>query len=199
MQEYDYYYEGADFYCYPDTKILINKFDIKDSKVLTEIERKITATKTLEFENNPVDGDFSLEYLCNIHYFLFCDLYDWAGKIRVGDFMFKGDSMFFRACYIEQGFNDFYNKLYKENFLKELCKNKFCERLAYFMGELNALHPFREGNGRVCRLYFKQLAKKAGYNIEFSHTTTEELLNADIQAFNRKYEPLISILEKTVL
>jgi len=198
MQEYDYYYEGADFYCYPGTTILINKFSIKDSEKLEEIERKITAAKAVGFESNPIKGDFSLDYLCSIHHFLFCDLYDWAGKIRVGDFMFKGDSMFFRACHIEQGFMDFHNKLLKENFLKGLTKNEFCQRLSYFMGELNALHPYREGNGRTSRIFFKQLATDVGYNLKFSNAAKEELLNADIAAFNCQYEPLIKVLEKVV-
>lgn len=47
MQEYDYYYEGADFYCYPGTTILINKFSIKDSEKLEEIERKLLLQKQL--------------------------------------------------------------------------------------------------------------------------------------------------------
>ena len=67
------------------------------------------------------------------------------------------------------------------------------------MGELNALHPFREGNGRTSRLYFKQLAKQAGYQIKFSNVSKDELLNADIAAFNCKYDPLIRVLDKVVL
>ncbi|MCH5211441.1 MAG: Fic family protein [Oscillospiraceae bacterium] len=199
MDEYKYYYKGADFYCYPDTKVLINKFGIRDSEQLETVERKITALKTLELEEKPFNGNLDYKYLLSIHHYLFCDLYEWAGKIRVGEFMFKGDSMFFRACYIEQGFDSFYNKLLNENFLKVLDKNKFCERLAYYMGELNALHPFREGNGRTSRLYFKQLAKQAGYQIKFSNVSKDELLNADIAAFNCKYDPLIRVLDKVVL
>lgn len=106
--------------------------------------------------------------------------------------------MFFRACHIEQGFMDFHNKLLKENFLKGLTKNEFCQLLSYFMGELNALHPYREGNGRTSRIFFKQLATDAGYNLKFSNTAKEELLNADIAAFNCQYEPLIKVLEKVV-
>ena len=66
------------------------------------------------------------------------------------------------------------------------------------MGELNAIHPFREGNGRTVRLYFQQLAKKAGYKLKFSNVTKDELLNADISAFNREYELLITVLGKVV-
>jgi len=198
MQKYEYEYAGADFYCYPNTNTLINKMQIKDSEKLAEIERMITLAKDADFENNPIKGNFNLKYLCKIHHYLFCDIYDWAGKLRGGDYMFKGDTMFFRAIYLEQGFTDYYAKLKNENFLKGLEKSVFCERLAYFMGELNALHPFREGNGRTARLYFKQLAKNAGYKLKFSNVTADELLSADIAAFNREYEPLIEVLNNVV-
>ncbi len=199
MDKYKYYYEGAEFYCYPETNVLINKFGIRDDEKLENVERKITALKALEFEEKPFDGDLDYDYLLSIHHYLFCDLYEWAGKIRVGEFMFKDDSMFFKAAYIEQGFNSFYKKLCEENFLKGLPKDKFCERLAYYMGELNALHPFREGNGRTSRLYFKQLAKRAGYQLVFSNVSKEELLKADISAFNCEYELLAGALEKIVV
>lgn len=199
MDEYNYYYEGAEFYCYPNTKVLINKFNIRDKEQLETVERRITALKALEFEEKSFKGNLDYDYLLSIHNYLFCDLYEWAGKIRVGEFMFKGDSMFFRACYIEQGFNDFYRKLSDENFLKGLSKDRFCERLAYYMGELNVLHPFREGNGRTSRLYFKQLAKQAGYQLKYSNVSKDELLDADISAFNCEYEPLIKVLDKIVM
>jgi cell filamentation protein len=32
-------YEGDDFYCYPDTKVLMNRFDIREQENLTKIER----------------------------------------------------------------------------------------------------------------------------------------------------------------
>jgi len=198
MRKYDYTYEGSDFYCYPDSQVLINKFGIKDYEKLAEIEQTITFAKDVDFDNNPIKGKFDLDHICKIHEYLFGDIFDWAGEVRGGDYMFKGDTMFHRAIYLEQGYSDYYEKLKAENFLIGLDKDTFCERLAFFMGELNALHPFREGNGRTSRLYFKQLAKNAGYKLKFSNVTAEELLNADISAFNREYEPLIEVLKKVV-
>ena len=198
MPEYKYYYSGAEFYCYPDTQILINKFGIKNDDDLEVVERRITALKALEFEENPIDGNFDFEYLCVIHKFLFGEIYEWAGKVRGGDYMFKGDTMFFRAIHLEQGFNAYYEKLKNENFLIGLDRDTIIERLAYFMGEMNALHPFREGNGRTARLYFSRLAENAGYTLTFSKVTADELLNADIAAFNREHKSLIKVLKKVV-
>ena len=123
MQEYNYQYAGADFYCYPETKVLVNRFEIKDGDKLEEIERKIVAAKAVDFESLSIIEDFSLQYLCAIHQYLFGDVYEWAGRIRGGDYMFKGDTMFYRAIYIEQGFSDYYEKLKKEDYLKNLDKN----------------------------------------------------------------------------
>jgi len=198
MQEYEYYYAGTEFYCYPDTKVLVNKFGIKDNLILSDVERKITALKALELKENPIDGIFDLNHLCNIHKFIFSEIYEWAGKIRGGDYMFKGDTMFCRAIFIEQSFDEYYKKLKEETFLQELEKAVFCERLAYHMGELNAIHPYRDGNGRTCRLYFSQLAENAGFDLIFSNVKEDELLKADIAEFKREYEPLIDVLKKVV-
>lgn len=194
MDEYEYYYEGAEFYCYPNTKILINKFGIRDEQKLNDIERELAYLKAVKFEEEPPYPIFDFEYYCNIHKFLFEEIYEWAGKIREGEFMFKGDSMFYRGQYIESGFTDFYNRLKKEDFLKNLKKQEFCERMAYYMGFLDAIHPFREGNGRTMRLYFNQLAQNAGYKLTFSKVTKEQLHVADVEAFNTNYAPLIDVL-----
>ncbi|MCL2220175.1 MAG: Fic family protein, partial [Chitinispirillia bacterium] len=88
--------------------------------------------------------------------------------------------------------------LQKENALCGLGKSKFIERMAYYMGEINALHPFREGNGRTCREFFRQLSLNAGYILDFGKTDKDELLTADINAFNGVYGNLITVLEQAV-
>ena len=88
--------------------------------------------------------------------------------------------------------------LKKENYLQGLDKINFIERMAYYMGEVNALHPFREGNGRTSREFFRQLSQNANYTIDFRKTSNKELLIADINAFNGEYGKLIEILEKAI-
>jgi cell filamentation protein len=66
------------------------------------------------------------------------------------------------------------------------------------MGEVNALHPFREGNGRTSREFFRQLSLNSGYILDFSEIKKEALLMADIEAFNGQYENLIKILCEAV-
>jgi len=197
--EYAYHYDmESDMYCYPDSSVLINKFDIREPIALMIAERQITALKIAEIERQSLKGNFDLSHIQAIHRFIFTDIYNWAGHIRGGDFLIKNESIFCRAMYIESYANEIHKKLKQNNFLKGLSKSEFIFKLAYFMGEVNALHPFRDGNGRTARLYFKQLCDNAGYDLEYHGTKKETLLHADIQAFNKEYEPLILVLDKIV-
>ena len=198
MQEYKYYYEGAKFYCYPDCDVLINKFGIKDNTKLEEIEGAITLAKNANYKKNPIKGNFDFKHFCRIHKFLFEDIYEWAGKERQGGFMSKGKTVFVRSEYIVNAFKEYYEKIKKDNFLKDLDKEKFCEKLAFYMSEVNTIHPFREGNGRTTKLYFNQLANKAGYDIEFSKADKDDLILSDILAYNSNYSLSIEILNSIV-
>lgn len=197
--EYEYSYDKrGDLYCYPGTDVLINKFDIRDKGLLSTAERQITALKIAKLEEDPIKGNFDLKHIKKIHKFVFGDIYTWAGDIRKGDFLTKGDSIFCRAMYIEDMAAEIHAKLKVDKFLCCLEKTDLVHKLAFYMGEINALHPFREGNGRTQRLYFKQLCAKAGYELEFNKTQRDMLVRADISAFNRDYSLLVDILESIV-
>ena len=197
--EYEYdYQKHNDFYCYPGTTVLINKFNIRNKDELNTVERQITALNILKLEETPTKGSFDLKHIKSIHKFIFGDIYDWAGQIRRGDFLIKGDSIFCRAMFIETMAADIHSKLKTDNFLRGLEKAEFIEKLAFYMGEINALHPFREGNGRTQRLYFEFLCLKAGYELDFTKTQKETLVKADISAFNRDYSLLVKILDDMV-
>jgi cell filamentation protein len=147
----------------------------------------------------PLMNEFSFETLCKIHKIIFEDIYEWAGQIRRGDFLSKGSSIFCRGPYIVENTKIIFGNILKENDLLGLNKSKFIEKMAYYMGEINALHPFREGNGRTAREFFRQLSLNAKYTLNFSKMEKEELLTADIEAFNGKYDKLISILKKVII
>jgi cell filamentation protein len=199
INEYEYNYQKHDdFYCYPESDVLINKFDIRDKEALNTAERQITALKIAQLEATPPKGTFDLKHIRNIHKFIFSDIYDWAGNIRKGDFLIKGDSIFCRAMYIESMAADIHSKLKADKFLRGLDKSDFISKLAYYMGEINALHPFREGNGRTQRLYFKHLCDRAGYGLEFHKARKDVLVKADIAAFNREYSLLIELLKEII-
>jgi cell filamentation protein len=199
VEKYNYTYEGSENYCYPGTDILKNKLGIRDDVALTVAEREITSLKLLKLYKIPTVEEFNFETLCKIHEIIFEDIYEWAGQIRRGDFLLKGNSIFCRGPYIVENAKIIFGNISNENDLCGLNKSEFVERMAYYMGEINALHPFREGNGRTAREFFRQLSLNANYTLDFRKTEKEKLLTADIEAFNGKYERLIQILEKIIM
>jgi cell filamentation protein len=192
-------YEGDDFYCYPDTNVLMNLFDIRNYDELQEIERKLTYAKIAHLSANPFKGTFELKYLQRIHRFIFMDVYSWAGKIRGGQFFSKGETEFCRAPMIYTYADNVFGKLQSEKWLRGLQREQFIERMAYYMAEINALHPFREGNGRTQRVFFEELARRARYEVNFGNTEPDKLLEADIAAYNKDYTLLTTLLNHKIL
>lgn len=82
--------------CYDGTTCLINKFDIRDSAMLAGIEAAITFAKAAELEHSPIEGSFDFEHYKSVHRYLFKDIYDWAGTIRVVDISKKTQSLSWR-------------------------------------------------------------------------------------------------------
>jgi len=192
-------YEGDDFYLYHDTNVLMNCFGIRDHEKLQEIEREYSLAKIALLAKTPFKGVLDLKYLQKIHKYIFEEIYTWAGRIRGGQFFFKGSTEFCRAPMIYTFADNVFGKLRNENWLRGLPRDKFISRLAYYMAEINTLHPFREGNGRTQRVFFEELSRRARYELDFSNTNPNELLDADIAAYNKDYEPLMSVLNAIVL
>lgn len=183
MKDLDYSYEYNETdrsYCYPNTNVLKNKCGIRDADELYSMERELTMARYFSLEKEGVTGDFSLKHLCSIHEYLFQDIYDWAGKLRTVDIS-KG-TIFCLVQYIQPQFDALYKELKKEQYLKNITdKQTMSERLAYYLGEINMIHPFREGNGRTQRMYIEQLCKNnEKYEIHFSKCSKDEMLRASI-------------------
>ena len=183
-------YTGSDPYI-DENGVLINKKGIKDESELDKVERASSYMKALYLDQNPIKGKFDLKHLQAIHKKLFEDIYPFAGKIRDG-YLQKGQQDFTMGYRIEKLFTQLKN----EQFLKKTEPAKIAGRLAYYMGEINAIHPFREGNGRTQRIFIAQLAKEAGFELTFSKATQKEMINASIQAHRCDYKGLESIIEK---
>ena len=141
-------------YCYPDTDVLINKLDIRDLDKLHIFERKLTMLRLLE---KPINGKFDFKHLQAIHAYIFQDVYGWAGKVRTVDIA-KGN-MFCNVRFISSQADVIFSGLKEEHYLAGLDEDMFIKRLAYYFSEINALHPFREGNGRSTRLWLDLILK----------------------------------------
>jgi cell filamentation protein len=200
-QEYDYFYdnEGDKKYCYPGTNVLKNKLDIRDLDFLHQAERDYSSIRQAELVKKGVTGDFSMKHLCSIHRQLFQDIYTWAGKTRTVDIS-KG-TIFCLVQFIDSQFDDMYRKLKKENFLKDITdKKEMSIRLAYYLGELNMIHPFREGNGRTQRIYIEQLCLNNGrFEIDFTEVTKDEMIAASVRSANTSNDLLEELLFKCLV
>ena len=176
-------YDADDTYCYPGTDVLRNKAEITNAQDLDTYEGELSTLRSIEILENPIVGQFDLAHLQRIHIALFQDVYDWAGKIRTVDIS-RGNSRFANVRFIESAANDIFTKLAHENWLKGLDTNTLSKRLAHYLSEINALHPFREGNGRVQRIFISQLSESAGYQLDYSDLEQEQIYQAMELAFN---------------
>lgn len=189
---YYYEYEKDDFYCYPNSYVLKNKFNITDAEELKKAEREITSLRTAQLMLEPIKGNFDFEYFKQIHLFLFGDIYEWAGRIRRVNIS-KGNQ-FCLYQYIEDQMNDVLFQLRDENYLEGLDIPIIAERLAYYLGEINAVHPFRDGNGRTQRAFIEELAAHNGYKLDWIKISKEEMIEASLQTFNREYKLMENLL-----
>lgn len=168
-------------YCYEGTNVLINKLNIKNNSVLLKAENKIVLAKLFELRKNKMIGSFNIEHLVQIHKYLFEDIYPFAGKFRTENIA-KGFFSFAEWEFIEEQLNQLLEKLKQNNYLKSCEKNELTKGLAYYMSELNVLHPFREGNGRTIREFIRELAYINGYVLDLQNTTSKEMLEASIKS-----------------
>ena len=183
-------------YCYPDSDVLVNKLDIRDPNKLQIFERKLTMLRLLELIDKPIEGKFDLKHLQAIHAYIFQDVYDWAGKIRTVDIA-KGNT-FCNVRFILSQADAIFSKLKEEYYLAGLEEYMFTKRLAYYFSEINALHPFREGNGRIQSELMRCLALKIGYLIYFIKDYKEEMLIASKKSFMCDYEDMEKIMAKCI-
>lgn len=169
-------------YCYKNTHVLKNKLGIKDSVILKQAESDIVFAELLELEINPLEGNFDKNHLYRIHYFLFKNIYEFAGKTRKEDIA-KGNTKFCLYEYIDNQLDKLFDKLKEIDTDADLeKKDVFSQHLAYIMAELNIIHPFREGNGRAIREFVKEYAAFHNYIIDWSKIDKISLLDAMVNS-----------------
>ena len=185
-------------YCYQNSNTLINKLEIKDQLTLQKYEARITAAKLLALRQKGITGNFDKNHFVSIHKYIFEDIYPFAGKFRTENIA-KGYFRFAEWEYIEEELDKLLLKLKNENYLNEKSEEELAKKLAYYMSELNVLHPFREGNGRTIREFIRQLALKNGYTLNLKKVEPQKMLNASIKSIidTEELENIIKIcLEK---
>jgi cell filamentation protein len=191
----DKYGVGQDPYCYPGTAQLRNLLNIQDSHILAQAERALSenAANTIEFSAPPYD----LAYLQNIHRELFADLYDWAGELRTVDIS-KDDTHFCIVGRIEPEARKLFTALANANWFQELDRASLVTSVAELFGDLNVVHPFREGNGRAQRILFEHIIVNAGFSLSWWEVEMKEWTQANIDAVVCDYTALQQIFERCI-
>ena len=168
---------------------------LRDEAALADAERTLTsiAASEIEFELPP----YSLAYLQALHRHLFRDIYDWAGALRTID-LSKGSTRFCTINRIVPEAEIVFRGLAQLNWLEGMERPALVQALAVHYGDLNMVHPFREGNGRAQRLLFEHLIINAGFQIDWWRVDEASWLQANIDAATCDYQGLQAVFDACV-
>ena len=183
-----------DPHTYENSTVLINKLDLKDQGELDAFEAEISTARAGE----PLpEGELDFAHYCAVHHHLFQDVYEWAGQIRTVRISKRGNPFCFPE-HIGAQATRLFAELKKANFLKDLADGDFAEKAAHFLAELNAIHAFREGNGRAQLTFFALLADHAGHLLDAGKLDPETMLRAMISSFDGDENDLKKIIESLI-
>jgi cell filamentation protein len=160
-----------DPYLYPDTEILINKFNIRDTEKLAEIEANYTALRLDELVASSIAGEFDAEHLAAIHRFIFQDIFDWAGEFRTIN-IFREELVLGGLSIEYADHAEIKRRLDRE--LKalnsvdwsKLDKPQCAKELSRHFASIWQIHPFREGNTRAVTTFICGFAAHKGLAIK---------------------------------
>jgi cell filamentation protein len=185
------YQAEADPYCYPGTTVLKNKADLRTQVELDEFETAMTFARA---EEPLPSGRFSVNHYKAIHHHLFQDVYAWAGKFRTVR-LTKDTSTFCYPEHIDREMKRTFAWLKEQRFLKDCAADDFFAGSAHLLSELNAIHPFREGNGRTQLTFLTLLADYADHPIDLDELDPDVMLKTMIQSFRGDEAPLATFLK----
>lgn len=160
-----------DPYLYPNNEVLKNKLGVMDNEKLNTIEAEYTSTRLKETIENYIKGDFNFDHLCRMHYYIFQDLYDWAGQPRIINI--EKSEPVLGGISIE--YSDFQNiKIMASSILskmkevdwKNFSLDEKAESLSKYMAELWKVHIFREGNTRTIVTFICQYTESKGFVVD---------------------------------
>ncbi|SFQ30530.1 cell filamentation protein [Bradyrhizobium sp. Ghvi] len=189
MSGYDVF---DDPYCYKGTSVLKNRARLRDDKTLEAFELEMS---TLRAEEPLPAGRFTPTHYKRIHHHLFQDVYPWAGKYRTVRTS-KGGNPFAYPEYIASSMDQLFEKLALPAFRPGASSDDFLDAATDFLAELNAIHPFREGNGRSQLAFMYLLGQRAGHPLKLARVDRHTFLPAMIASFAGNLGPLRAELQK---
>ncbi|HEX4366285.1 MAG TPA: Fic family protein [Rhodopila sp.] len=184
----------ADPYTYPGSTVLRNRLGVTATAQLDRMERRLVTQRAAE---GIPSGRFGLTHLRAIHRHLFQDVYDWAGELRTVEIAKDGHQFQFRR-FIATGMQDVHQRLVRAAFLRGLSRTEFAAAAGRIIGDVNYVHPFREGNGRTQLFYLEQLAERAGHPIDLARLEPRGWLAASRASHAGDYEPMAAEIARAL-
>lgn len=173
-------YEALDDpYSYRGTAVLKNRAHLRDPDLLEAFELEMTA---LRAEEPLPAGRFDAVHYRAIHRHIFGDVYAWAGRYRTVRTA-KPNATFCFPEHIERSMDALFRRLAGPPFTGGGRPEAFDAAAADFLAELNAIHPFREGNGRTQLIFLHLVAVRAGHPIDARRVRRATFLPAMIASF----------------
>ncbi len=186
----------ADPYRDPDTGVLRNNLGLTDQRACDTAEARLSALRIGQLEMTPLPGLYDLAHLRAFHRHIFGDLYPWAGEVRQVDI--ARTAAFAHWRHIHSYADYLFGELSEEQYLVGADRDTFRDRFTYFFAETNALHPFREGNGRAQRAFFRQLALHAGWQVAFALLDIEKYAEACRRSMAGSSDALNDLLDSVI-
>lgn len=183
-----------DPYTYENSTVLVNKLDLRIQAELDAFEAEISTARA---EEPLPEGELDFSHFKAVHHHLFQDVYDWAGQVRTVRIS-KGGNPFCFPEHIEGQARKLFDSLREADYLRNIDARAFSSKAAHFLAELNAIHAFREGNGRSQLTFFALLADDAGHRLDLSKLDPDEMLEAMIASFDGDERKLTAVIEGLV-
>lgn len=181
------YDAGDDPLCYPGTTVLRNKANLTDQDELDQFEQLMFLTRS---EEPLPEGALDYAHYRAIHHHFFQDVYVWAGEARQIRTA-KGGNWFCYPEYIDAEMHRIFRDLENENHLADIRRvEDFAARAAHYIAEINAVHPFREGNGRCQLTLLDILMQVAGLRMNEDRIDEDAFMKAMIVSFMGDEVPL---------
>ncbi len=181
-----------DPYCYRGTDCLKNRLGLRDPAALAAFEIEMS---TLRAEEPLPSGRFGPAHYRSIHKHLFQDVYRWAGRYRTVRTS-KGGNQFCYPENIASEMDRLFRRLRDPHFEKGAAAADFIPAAADFLAEINAIHPFREGNGRSQLTFMHLLGLRSGHPFKFERIRAETFMPAMVASFDGDLAPLIAELNE---
>jgi len=185
------YAAEQDTLCYPGTTVLINLAGITDQPTLDEFEFAMYLTRADEpFPH----GDLGYAHYRQIHRHLFQDVYDWAGQprtIRIA----KGGNWFCYPEYLQAEMSRVFDRGRIAVLTNTSDTPTFCKLAAELLADINAGHPFRDGNGRTQLTFLALLAATAGRGFDAGKLEPERVMQAMIDSFAGRLDGLTELIK----